>query len=216
MNPRVFAVLALCFAADIHAQSAFLRDPAIRYSNLFGGEIAMDALFAPDLIADCGGDFCRLFEDGEAVCDDEEFHCLNLGELHVSVPRDFEQYVEEAQRPENVSTGATWERDGMRHHLILVGERPQRSMFAHHLESLDILGMQVPVYSIVTTNLYAEPREWAEKSRVLYSPEYGVVALRATSQATGESRSEGTPFFVVGRCGYLATHPDCAAQARAQ
>jgi hypothetical protein len=197
-------MLALGWSSGAKAQP-FQGDPAVRYSNLDGGEIWMDALFEPKQIQSCGGDFCTYF-DGDPVCDDAEFYCLNLDSIRTSIPKDLDRYISAARLPENNGM-VSWDRDGLRYNLVLVIGR-QRSQFAHHSSNLALLGLDVPVVTIVTTNQYAEPRDWHEISTVRYSPAYGILYM------SGDAGEDGWPpvYLAVGRCGYLATHSDCKSE----
>lgn len=167
-----------------------VRDFSPVYISIDGTALWFENPGTPEMVP-CSGHTC--ISVGQSFCDDEEYYCVDHSLLKIKIPKNLEEllpnYVANNFGSENV-----WIEDGYKYEVTPFSQGRIIPNYSRYKSEVSVFGVSRTIYQIST---YIEGSDTGVSS-VLYSPDYGIVAIQVFY--TDSQRS----FWLKGNCGYLA------------
>lgn len=167
------------------------QDFSPMYISIDGSPLWFENPGTPEMVL-CSGHTC--ISVGQSFCDDDKYYCVDHSLLKIKIPKNLEDilpdYVTNNFGSENV-----WIEDGYKYEVTPFSQGriiPDRSRYQ---SEISIFGESRAIYNITS---YEEGADILLSS-VLYSPKYGIVAIKA--RYAGDKYKS---YWIKGRCGYLA------------
>ena len=200
-------VLILLISGIACAETQAQDDDAVVYRDFGGTMLWFEKVSDPHNMKLCSGHSCIRLLETPLVCDDDEFYCLNSLAIRFSIPKDLENRMPDIVTKDFGEENA-WYHNGMWHRAVpwgLMRVTYNKSQYFRDAEYWGSIARAILIYSY-------EPDSDRPLSKVVYSPEWGILAIAGT-YVDSDGYETFETYFAESKCGYLATHADCKRPA---